>query len=125
MPSVAVVGASRNRGKYGNKSVRAHVAQGFEVYPVNPEAEEVEGLQAWASLDDLPVETVDRVTMYVPPEVGIELLEAIARKQPAEFFLNPGSESDRLIARAEELGLEPIVACSIVAIGVSPAQFGD
>jgi hypothetical protein len=36
--------------------------------------------------------------------------------------VNPGAESPELIARAEELGLEPIQACSIVEIGVSPSS---
>ena len=59
-------------------------------------------------------------SLYVPPSVGITLLEAIKSKQPKEVYLNPGSESDALIARAEALGLEPILACSIIEIGERP-----
>ena len=54
------------------------------------------------------------------PAVGITMLEAIKAKQPKEIYLNPGAESDELIARAEALGLEPIVACSIIEIGERP-----
>ncbi len=56
----------------------------------------------------------------MPPSVGITLLEAIKSKQPKEVYLNPGSESDALIARAEALGLDPILACSIIEIGERP-----
>ena len=122
--TVAVVGASSDRSKYGNKSVRAHAAQGWVVYPVNPKGGEVEGLAAYRSLDDLPSRP-DRITMYVPPTLGLKLLPAIAQLKPAEFFLNPGAESDELIEQARALGLDPITACSIVDLGVSPRQFPD
>jgi predicted CoA-binding protein len=119
MPSVAVVGASNARQKFGNKAVRAYLRQGWTVYPVNPNEKTVEGLQVYATIADVPG-AVDRVTMYVPPSVGIDLLDAIKAKGAKELFLNPGSESDALVARAEALGLEPIQACSIVDIGERP-----
>jgi predicted CoA-binding protein len=119
MPSVAVIGASNAHHKYGNKAVRAYLRQGWTVYPVNPNERTVEGLKVYPTIADVPA-SVDRVSMYVPPSVGITLLEAIKAKGSAELFLNPGSESDELVARAEALGLEPIQACSIVDIGERP-----
>ena len=66
-PTVAVLGASANRRKYGNKSVRAHLQQGYEVFPVHPAAGEIEGLKAYPNLASVPVETLDRITVYLPP----------------------------------------------------------
>jgi predicted CoA-binding protein len=123
MPTVAVVGASRDHAKYGNKSVRAHLRAGWQVFPINPHASEVEGLPAYRSLRDLPVRPLDRVSVYVPPEVGLTLLADIAACQPREVWFNPGSESDELIAAAESLGLAVICACSIVDVGMSPTNF--
>jgi predicted CoA-binding protein len=114
-----VIGASNAHHKYGNKAVRAYLRQGWTVYPVNPNETTVEGLKVYPTISDLPG-PVDRVSMYVPPSVGITLLEAIKAKGSAELFLNPGSESDELLARAEALGLEAIQACSIVDIGERP-----
>lgn len=122
-PTVAVVGASRDRRKYGNISVRAHRQQGYEVFPINPLADEVEGLPAFPSVADVPCERLDRVTMYVPPEVGVTLLEEIAARSPTELWLNPGSESDEIVRQARQLGLNVIQACSIIDLGVSPADF--
>jgi len=119
-PTVAIIGASADREKFGNKSVRAHAAQGYRVFPVNPKGGQIEGLQAYESLNDIPVERLDRVSLYVPPAVGLNLIGEIAAKGCDELFLNPGSESDELAAKARELGLEPIIACSIVDVGVSP-----
>ena len=122
--SIVIVGASADRSKYGNKAVRAFKDGGWTVYPVNPKADEIEGLTAYANVTDVP-EPVDRVSMYVPAEVGMGMLDAIAGKHPAEFFLNPGSESPELVAAATDKGLKPIMACSIVNIGLRPEMYPD
>lgn len=122
--SVAVVGASADRSKFSNKAIRAYLQQGWDVYPVNPKGGEIEGLRVFASLRDV-TNRLDRVSIYLPPAVGIGLLPDVAAAAPAEFWVNPGAESDELLAEARRLGLDPIVACSIVAVGVSPASLPD
>ncbi|PYQ96776.1 MAG: CoA-binding protein [Acidobacteria bacterium] len=120
MPKVvAVVGASSDRRKFGNRAVRAFQQQGYTVVPINPHEAEVEGLKAYASVLDVPG-PVDMASLYVPPEIGELVIEEIARKGIAEVWVNPGAESDALIARARALEIQPIVACSIVAIGRNP-----
>ena len=121
MPTIAIIGASSDRNKFGNKAVRAYLQQGWTVYPVNPSASSIEGLKAYRSIRDVP-RPVDRVSVYLPPEVGTTILESIAAVAPAEVFLNPGSESDSLISRAGQLGLNVVVACSIVDSGLSPSH---
>jgi predicted CoA-binding protein len=116
---VAVIGASKDRRKFGNRAVRAFRQQGYTVVPINPHEAEVEGLKAYASVLDVPG-PVDMASLYVPPEIGEQVIEEIARKGIAEVWLNPGAESDALIARARALQIQPIVACSIVAIGQNP-----
>lgn len=118
-PAVAVVGASADPSKYGNKAVRAHRAAGYEVYPVNPSEREIEGLKCYPSVLEVPV-PLDRVTVYLPPEIGMKVIDEIARKGTKELFLNPGSESDELVEKARALGLNAIVACSITHLGFDP-----
>jgi predicted CoA-binding protein len=118
---VAVVGASNDRAKFGNKAVRAYIRRGHKVYPVNPHEETIEGLPAYRSVMDIP-EPLDRVTVYLPPQVGLKVIEDIARKGTRELFLNPGSESDELVRKAEQLGLKPVLACSILDIGLDPQK---
>lgn len=120
--NVAVIGASNNREKFGNKAVRAYLAHGHSVYPVNLREAKVEGLTAYRSILDIPVDLAATL-VYVPPEVTLRLLPVIARKRPGELYLNPGSEDDAVVARAAELGLKPILACSILAIGDRPANY--
>jgi len=116
---VAVIGASSDRRKFGNRALRAFRQQGYTVIPINPNEREVEGLQTYASVLDVPG-PIDMASFYVQPEVGERVIDEVARKGIAEVWLNPGAESDALIARARTLNLEPIVACSIVAIGENP-----
>jgi predicted CoA-binding protein len=118
---VAVIGASSNRQKFGNRAVRAFVQQGYTVIPINPHESNVEGLKAYASVLDVPG-PVDMASFYVPPEVGEQVIDEIARKGITEVWLNPGAESDALVARARSLNIQPIVACSVVAIGQNPYQ---
>ncbi len=122
--SIVIVGASTDRSKYGNKAVRAFKQGGWTVYPVNPTAQEVEGVPSFASIADVP-EPVHRISMYVPPKVGRQMLGDIVSKAPQEFFLNPGSEDEELVREAKALGLDPIQACSIVNIGLRPDMFPD
>ena len=117
--TVAVIGASNVKEKFGNKAVRAYLRQGWTVYPVNPREREVEGLKTYASITDIPG-PVTRATLYLPPEVGVGVLDSIKAKGVEELYVNPGAESDELMAKAEALGLEPIWACSIVDIGERP-----
>ena len=117
---VMIIGASTHQEKYGNKAVRAYQRQGHDVLPVHPSAETIEGAPAYASVTDVPG-PIDRATLYLPPEKGMTILEPLAaRGDVTELWVNPGAESSELIARAKELGLEPIQACSVVAIGETP-----
>lgn len=116
MKRVAIIGASNDRNKYGNRAVRAYARQGYEVYPVNPRESQIEGIKAYASVRDVP-ERPERVSIYLPPEVTIGLLGEIAERGCDEMWLNPGAESEQVVAEAEKLGLKVIQACSIVAVG--------
>ena len=117
--TVAVVGASSNRRKFGNRALRAFERQGFTVLAINPNEPEVEGHATYASVLDVPG-PIDMATIYVPPHVGVRIMEELARKGIPEVWLNPGADGDEVVARARELGLNTIQACSIMAIGESP-----
>jgi predicted CoA-binding protein len=121
MPTVAILGASADHAKFGNKAVRAFLARGYTVYPINPKGGEVEGLPILTSLAEVPSDVkLDKISVYLPPAVGLKTLPEIAARGCDELWLNPGADSDELVAAAEKQGLNVIQACSIVAIGVSP-----
>lgn len=117
--TVAVIGASSNRQKFGNRAVRAFLRQGYTVIPINPNEAEVEGLRTYASVLDVPG-PIDMATIYLPALLGERVIDEVARKHIPEVWINPGAESETLIAKARALNLEPILACSIVGIGENP-----
>jgi len=116
---VAVIGASSDPRKFGNRAVRAFRRQGYTVIPINPNETQVEGLKTYASVLDVPG-AIEMATFYVPPDVGETVMQEVARKQIPEVWLNPGAESDDLVRLARSLKVEPILACSILGIGENP-----
>jgi predicted CoA-binding protein len=120
--TVAIIGASSNRQKFGNKALRAFANQGFTVFAINPNETAVEGYRTYPSVLDVPG-TIDMATLYVPPDIGARVIEDIARKGIAEVWLNPGADGDEVIERARALGVNIIQACSIIGIGDSPGRY--
>ena len=118
MKTVAVIGASTDRRKFGNKALRAFLNQGYNAIPINPNEKQVEGHPTYPSVIDVPG-GIDLATIYVPPEIGIKVLDDIAAKRIGEVWLNPGADHPSVVARARELGLKTVRHCSIMAIGVS------
>jgi hypothetical protein len=122
MKTVAVVGASSDRRKYGNKALRAFREEGYTVIPINPNEREVEGLRTYASVVDVP-QAIDMATVYVQPDVLMRLLDDFERKQIPEIWINPGAESDEVMAEARRRKLNMIYACSIMGVGRRPGEF--
>lgn len=116
---VAIIGASNDRQKFGNRALRAYAQQGYTVVPINPREAVVEGFTAYKSVLDVPG-PIDMASFYVPPEIGMHVIEDVAHKQIPEVWLNPGADGEALEARARSLSISPIVACSIIAVGQDP-----
>ena len=120
--TVAVIGASSNRDKFGNKALRAFKQQGYTTIPINPNEPEVEGQRTYASVLDFP-DPIDLATVYVPAHVGVRVMDDVAAKRIPEVWLNPGADGPTVVARARELGLKTVRQCSIIAIGESPGRY--
>jgi predicted CoA-binding protein len=114
----AVVGASTDRSKYGNKVLRCYLQHDMKAYPVHPKASEVEGQPCYPSLRELP-EPVRAASVITPPPMTERVVED-AHAAGVEFvWMQPGAESPAAVARAEELGLTVIAGgpCVLVALG--------
>lgn len=114
----AVVGASRDREKYGNKVLRCFLQHGREVYAVNPKESEIEGASSFPSLRDLPRQ-VRGISMITPPKVTAKIIEEVPASGAGFVWMQPGSDSPEAVGRAEELGLTVIAGgpCVLVALG--------
>ena len=89
----ALVGATANTSKNGYRIFKNLTRRGYEVYPVNPGMEELEGVKCYHRLTDIPVK-VDVVDFVVPPNVTEEILKECKRLGLERIWLQPGSESE-------------------------------
>ncbi len=110
----AIVGASHDPAKFGNKIVLDLHNAGYTVYPVNPKGGEIEGLNVYASLADLP-EKPDVVDIVVPPAVTEKVVRQVKDQGLTCVWMQPGSESEEAIRFCEENGIAVVYnACAMI-----------
>jgi len=114
----AVVGASTDRSKYGNKVLRCYMQNGRVAFPVNPTMTEVEGLKAYPNLRSVP-EVVHGISIITPPPVTERIIEEAGELGIKHVWMQPGAESGKAIRRGQELGMSVIAggACLLVVLG--------
>jgi predicted CoA-binding protein len=114
----AVAGASTNRDKFGNKVLRCYQHHQRQVVPINPRADEIEGLPCVAGIDQLPPE-VKSLSVITPPTITEKLIPQAAAHGIENIWLQPGAQSAEAIASAEKLGLNVIAdgSCLLVVLG--------
>ena len=103
----AVVGASRDRQKYGYQVYRDLKNAGYKVYPVNPNAEEILGDRCYPSLKNLPVNP-DVVDVVVPPRVTERIVKTCKKLGITKVWMQPGSESEIAIEFCDENGIDVV-----------------
>jgi uncharacterized protein len=114
----AVVGASQDRSKYGNKVLRAYLQANRTVYPINPTADVVEGLKAHPLLTNLP-EAAHGVSIITHPRVTEAVVEQAGELGIKNIWMQPGAESASAVELAEKLGMNVIAGgpCLLVVLG--------
>jgi predicted CoA-binding protein len=110
----AVAGANINPEKYGNIIYKKLKSKGYEVYPVNPLYETVEGDECYKDLTSLPV-VPDVIDMVVSPDKAIPIIEEAAGLGVRYLWFQPGSHNEEVIELAGRLGLISVQACVLVA----------
>jgi predicted CoA-binding protein len=114
----AVVGASTNREKYGNKVLRCYMQHEKKVYPINPRAETIEGLKCFPSLADLP-NNVESISLITPPKVTEQVVKEAVQFGIKNIWMQPGAESQKAITHAQENGINVLAngICILVVLG--------
>ena len=117
-PAFGVVGASRDRGKFGNRVLRKYLQHGLKAHPVNPKESEIEGLRVYSEVSQLPSE-VQSLSIITPPSITEEIVRQAIRKGIPNLWMQPGAESPTAVRLAEEAGLNVIAdgSCLLVELG--------
>lgn len=114
----AVVGASTDRSKYGNKVLRAYLQNSYAVTPVNPGAATVEGLTCYSSVK-LITPVPEAISVITPPAITENVVAEAISMGIRNIWMQPGAESDQAIAACEAAGVNVIHSgpCLLVVIG--------
>lgn len=114
----AVVGASKDRSKYGNKVLRCYLQHNLKAYPINPGASQIEGRRAYPDLAALP-EPVARISVITPPEVTEQIVVEAGNAGVEFIWMQPGAESEAAVDQAERAGIGVISGgpCLLVVLG--------
>ena len=119
--TLAVVGASRDRKKFGNAVFRELSAKGYRVYPVNPAAVTIEGERSYPMLSALP-EPVDGIVVVVPPSQTDQVVRQAWEAGIRRIWMQNGAESDSAIRFCEEHGMS-VVHHECIMMFAEPARF--
>lgn len=113
----AVVGASQDREKYGNKVLRVYQQNKLDAVPINPNADEVEGLQAYPDLPSVPGD-IDGVSIITPPPVTEMVVSQALALGIKNIWMQPGAESPAAVDLAVHAGANVIAGgpCILVAL---------
>jgi predicted CoA-binding protein len=114
----AVIGASSNRAKYGNKVLRCYLQHGKKVYPVNPHEQQIEGLTVIPDLSDLP-DDVMSISIITPPKITELIVDEAIKKGIKNIWMQPGAESELAIRTCEMNNINVIAKgpCILVVLG--------
>lgn len=105
--TIAVVGVSRNKAKYGFKVFEDLSDAGYEVFGVNPNADYILGQRMYSTLYELPKKP-DMVITVTPPEATEKVVDTCIDMGVMEIWMQPGSESDEAVKKAEMEGISVI-----------------
>ena len=117
-PAYGVVGASRQRHKYGNKVLRCYQQNGRRAIAVNPHETEVEGAPCVASVRDLP-DDVRSISIIKQPAVTEQVIREAVARGIRHVWMQPGAESEDAVAACRAAGLDVIAdgSCVLVVLG--------
>ncbi|MFW5873098.1 MAG: CoA-binding protein [Bacillota bacterium] len=106
----AVVGASDNKDKFGYKIVKVLNDSNYNVFPVNPRLEKIDGVKCYKSLNEIN-EEIDVVDMVVRPEIGQKVIPEIADNNIDYIWLQPGTRSDDIDELTKKYNLKVVKGC--------------
>ena len=123
---IAVVGASRNKEKRGYKVRRFLYDRYKTVYPINPNAKEIDGIKAYPNLTKLVEEigrVPDLVVFVVPPKVTMKVTEEAVKLGVKKLWYQPGAECEECIEYAKKHGVDVVYNACIIETHESDKSF--
>lgn len=113
----AVLGATPNKGKFGYKIYKKLKDHNYEVYPINPKYDDIDGDKCYKSIEDLPV-TPEVLDFVVPPQISFNAIDEAKKKGIGNLWFQPGTSNDDVVNKAKENDFKVVHNdCVLVALG--------
>jgi predicted CoA-binding protein len=110
-----VLGASPNPSRYSYMAVNRLAAHRHPVVAIGKRKGTVGGVEI--TTDQLAVDDVHTITLYLNPQNQKEYYDYILSLQPRRIIFNPGTENDELEKQAQKAGIETVEGCTLVMLG--------
>ena len=117
MKKIAIVGVSSNRDKYGFKIFMDLLKRGYDIFGVNPNLKDLNGIKIYPSIKDLP-EKPHIVIIVVPPQIAEKIVDECIEVGVEEIWFQPGSESESAVEKSKKAGIKAVTACFMVSNGI-------
>ena len=92
---IALVGASNDPKKYGNKILLDLVSKGYSVAPINNKENMISNNKSYKNVLDLEI-TPSIINFVVPPKIGFEITKELVENNYDNFWYQPGAESKEI-----------------------------
>ena len=120
--NIALIGASANKSKYGNIILNDLKSKGYEVFPVHPELDEIDGIKVYNSVEEID-DPPDLYVFVVPHSIGFDITKKLYNKGSRRFWYQPGAQSPEI---TEFLKKDSLVKFSTIScIMVNTNKQGD
>jgi uncharacterized protein len=116
MKKTLIIGATENTDRYANRAAQRLLAGGHSIEQIGLRKGEVRGVPIQTGLPELA--DIDTITLYVGPQNQAGYYEYIKKIKPRRVIFNPGAENPPFERELQEMGIEPLEACTLVMLAV-------
>ncbi len=117
---LAVAGASRNQKKFGGAVFKELKEKGFDLYPVNPHADEIQGVKCYKAVDELP-EDVAHLYVVTPKKETLQIVRQAINKGVKMIWIQQSSDTPDAVQIIKEAGI-PLIYKQCIFMFADPVK---
>ncbi len=117
---LAIAGASRNEKKFGGVILKELIAKGFDVYPINPNAEKIQEKECFASVDKVPID-VKHLYIVTKKEETATIVEQAIKAGIQKIWIQNGSQTPEALKIALDNGI-PVISKKCLFMFIEPVK---
>lgn len=117
---IAIAGASRKPGKFGAVVFKELQQKGYELFPVHPEASEIQGIPCYRSVEDLP-HSVDLLYVVIPKRATLPVVQDAVKRGFRRIWIQQSSETPESLELASKYNI-PVISGRCILMFADPVN---